>query len=47
MFAISANATVVPINPNLPPADLREELKRVRLHALVVPGGVKPSIMGR
>ena len=37
--AISANATVVPINPNLPPAELREELKRIRLHALVVPGG--------
>ena len=36
--AVSANATVVPINPNLPPAELREELKRTRLHALVVPG---------
>lgn len=36
--AISANATVLPINPNLPPAELREELKRIRLHALVVPG---------
>ena len=32
--AISANATVLPINPNLPPAELREELKRIRLHAL-------------
>ena len=28
---------VLPINPNLPSADLREELKRVRLDALVVP----------
>jgi len=36
--AISANATVLPINPNLPPTELREELKRIRLHALVVPG---------
>ncbi len=36
--AVSANATVVPINPNLPPAELREELKRIRLHALIVPG---------
>jgi acyl-CoA synthetase (AMP-forming)/AMP-acid ligase II/thioesterase domain-containing protein/acyl carrier protein len=36
--AISANATVLPINPNLPSAELREELKRIRLHALVVPG---------
>ena len=30
----------MPINPNLPPAELREELKRIRLHALVVPGDV-------
>ena len=44
--AISANATVLPINPNLPPAELREELKRIRLHALVVPGeaGLPPWV---
>ena len=36
--AVAANATVLPINPNLPPAELREELKRIRLHALIVPG---------
>ena len=44
--AISANATVLPINPNLPPAELREELKRIRLNALVVPGeaGLPPWV---
>jgi oxalate---CoA ligase len=44
--AISANATVLPINPNLPAAELREELKRIRLHALVVPGdaGIPPWV---
>lgn len=44
--AISANATVLPINPNLPPAELREELKRIRPHALVVPGdaGLPPWV---
>jgi acyl-CoA synthetase (AMP-forming)/AMP-acid ligase II/thioesterase domain-containing protein len=44
--AISASATVLPINPNLPPAELREELKRIRLHALVVPGeaGLPPWV---
>jgi acyl-CoA synthetase (AMP-forming)/AMP-acid ligase II/thioesterase domain-containing protein/acyl carrier protein len=44
--AIAANATVLPINPNLPPAELREELKRIRLHALVVPGeaGLPPWV---
>jgi oxalate---CoA ligase len=44
--AISANATVLPINPNLPAAELREELKRIRLHALVVPGeaGLPPWV---
>ena len=36
--AVAANAIVLPINPNLPPVELREELKRLRLHALVVPG---------
>ena len=35
--AICSSATVLPLNPNLPSADLREELKRVRLDALVVP----------
>jgi acyl-CoA synthetase (AMP-forming)/AMP-acid ligase II len=45
--AISANATVLPINPNLPAAELREELKRIRLHALVVPGDGWHSAMGR
>jgi len=35
--AICANATVLPFNPNLPSADLREELKRVRLDALIIP----------
>ena len=45
--AISASATVLPINPNLPPAELREELKRIRLHALVVPGEAGHSAMGR
>lgn len=38
--AICSNATVLPINPNLPTADLQEELKRVRLDALVLPGDV-------
>jgi acyl-CoA synthetase (AMP-forming)/AMP-acid ligase II/thioesterase domain-containing protein/acyl carrier protein len=44
--AISANATVLPINPHLPPAELREELKRIRLHALVVSGeaGLPPWV---
>ena len=44
--AISANAAVLPINPNLPPAELREELKRIRVHALVVPGeaGLPPWV---
>lgn len=43
---VSANATVLPINPNLPPAELREELKRIRVHALVVPGedGLPPWV---
>jgi acyl-CoA synthetase (AMP-forming)/AMP-acid ligase II/thioesterase domain-containing protein/acyl carrier protein len=39
--AICANATVLPFNPNLPPADLREELKRVRLDALIIPDDVE------
>jgi acyl-CoA synthetase (AMP-forming)/AMP-acid ligase II/thioesterase domain-containing protein/acyl carrier protein len=36
--AICCTATVLPFNPNLPPADLKEELKRVRPDALVLPG---------
>lgn len=35
---ICSSATVLPLNPNLPAADLREELRRVRLDALVLPG---------
>ena len=35
--AICANATVLPFNPNLPPAELRQELERVRLDGLVIP----------
>ena len=31
---------MLPFNPNLPAADLQEELKRVRVDALVLPGGV-------
>jgi acyl-CoA synthetase (AMP-forming)/AMP-acid ligase II/thioesterase domain-containing protein/acyl carrier protein len=44
--AVAANAIVLPINPNLPPAELREELKRLRLHALIVPGeaGLPPWV---
>lgn len=37
--AVCANATVVPFNPTLPPAELRAELGRVRPDALIVPGG--------
>src|SRR5207248_1790889 len=33
------SATLLPINPNLPPAELRAELERLRLHALIVPAG--------
>jgi len=36
--AICCAATVLPFNPNLPAADLQEELKRVRVDALVLPG---------
>ena len=36
---ICANATVVPFNPTLPPAELRAELERVRPDALIVPAG--------
>jgi acyl-CoA synthetase (AMP-forming)/AMP-acid ligase II/thioesterase domain-containing protein/acyl carrier protein len=36
--AICCTATVLPFNPNLPPADLQEELKRVRPDAVVLPG---------
>jgi oxalate---CoA ligase len=35
--AICCAATVLPFNPNLPAADLQEELKRVRVDALVLP----------
>ena len=36
--AVCAHAVVLPINPNLPATELRAELTRVRLDALVVPG---------
>ena len=36
-IAVCCTATVLPINPNLPPADLRAELERIRLDALIVP----------
>jgi oxalate---CoA ligase len=36
--AICCSATVLPFNPSLPPIVLQEELKRVRLDALVLPG---------
>ena len=35
--AICCTATVLPFNPNLPSAELQEELKRVRPDALVLP----------
>jgi acyl-CoA synthetase (AMP-forming)/AMP-acid ligase II/acyl carrier protein len=35
--AVCCTATVVPLNPNLPPADLQEELKRVRPDGLILP----------
>ena len=36
-IAVCCTATVLPINTNLPPADLRAELERIRLDALIVP----------
>lgn len=36
--AICCSATVLPINPTLSPAELQEELKRLRVDALIVPG---------
>ncbi len=36
--AICCTATVLPINPTLPPAELEEELRRIRVDALIVPG---------
>jgi oxalate---CoA ligase len=37
--AVCCTAVVLPLNPNLPAADLQEELERVRLDALIVPAG--------
>jgi oxalate---CoA ligase len=34
---VCCTASVLPINPNLPPAELRAELERIRLDALIVP----------
>ena len=44
--AICSAATVLPFNPNLPPADLQAELKRVRLDALVAAWRCRPSRTG-
>src|SRR6266446_10290419 len=35
---VCCSATLLPINPNLPPAELQAELERLRLDALVIPG---------
>src|SRR5438128_579251 len=36
--AVCCGATLVPLNPNLPPVELEAELGRLRLDALIVPG---------
>ena len=36
--AVSCMATVLPINPTLVPIELEEELRRIRVDALIVPG---------
>jgi acyl-CoA synthetase (AMP-forming)/AMP-acid ligase II/thioesterase domain-containing protein len=36
--AVCSAAVVLPINPNLAPGDLRAELEKIRLNALIVPG---------
>ena len=38
-LAVCCTAIVLPLNPNLPPAELKDELKRIRLDALIVPAG--------
>ena len=36
--AVACAATVVPINPTLAPGELQDELRRIRVDALIVPG---------
>ena len=43
--AICCTATVLPFNPNLPSAELQEELKRVHPDALVLPS-IRPFPTG-
>ena len=37
-IAVCCTATVLPINPTLAPADLKAELEKIRVDALIVPG---------
>jgi acyl-CoA synthetase (AMP-forming)/AMP-acid ligase II/thioesterase domain-containing protein/acyl carrier protein len=42
-IAVCCSAILLPINPNLAPAELKAELGRLRLHALIVPAGAEPA----
>ncbi len=42
-LAICCTSILLPLNPNLASADLQEELKRIRLDALIVPGSEIPD----
>ncbi|MBS0219386.1 MAG: AMP-binding protein [Proteobacteria bacterium] len=42
-LAVCCRAILVPINPNLAPADLEAELKRIRPDALIVPDATLPA----
>ncbi len=40
-ISVSCSAILLPINPNLAPAELQAELGRLRLHALIVPANAE------
>src|SRR5258707_490693 len=40
-IAVCCSAILLPINPNLAPAELQAELERLRLHALIVPANAE------
>ena len=40
-IAVCCSAILLPINPNLAPAELQVELERLRLHALIVPANAE------
>ena len=42
-LGVSSAATLVPLNITLPPAELSREMARLRLHALLFPGGDAPA----